>query len=254
MQYPDFTLQDKVAIVTGASKGIGRSIAICLAQAGADVVVTGRTPDELEEVCTEIRTLGKKALSVVMDVRSLSDVQRMVADSVEAFSRIDVLVNNAGISEVLPAEEHTEEIWDAILDTNLKGVFLCSQAVGRQMIQQQSGSIVNMSSQAGSIGLLNHVAYCASKGGVDLLTKVLALEWAKHNIRVNAVAPTVIATPMTDKVFADPEVRKALTDKIPIGKFGKPEDVAGAVIYLSSAAANMITGHILLVDGGWTAQ
>jgi NAD(P)-dependent dehydrogenase (short-subunit alcohol dehydrogenase family) len=225
-----------------------------VAQAGAHVVVTGRTKDELEDVCSEIKALGRKTLWVETDVRRQTDVQRMVATVIDAFGRIDILVNNAGISHVLPAVDHTEEIWDTIIDTNLKGVFLCSQAVGRQMIKQKQGSIVNMSSQAGTVGLLNHVAYCASKGGVDLLTKVLALEWAPHNVRVNAVAPTAISTPMTDKVFADPDVRAGITSKIPLGKFGQPEDVAGAVIFLASGASSMITGHILLVDGGWTAQ
>lgn len=254
MDFPDFRLNDQVAIVTGGNKGIGRTIALCLAQAGAHVVVTGRTKQELEEVCSEIRQLGNRALGVEMDVRNETDVGKMVAEALEVFGRIDVLVNNAGISQVLPAEDHTEEVWDAILDTNLKGVFLCSQAVGRQMIKQKRGSIVNMSSQAGTVGLLNHAAYCASKGGVNSLTRVLALDWAPHNVRVNAVAPTVIRTPMTDKVFADQKVRAELTAKIPLGRFGEPEDVAGAVIFLASEASSMITGHVLLVDGGWTAQ
>jgi NAD(P)-dependent dehydrogenase (short-subunit alcohol dehydrogenase family) len=254
MRFPNFALNDQVAIVTGGNKGIGQTIALCMAQAGADVVVTGRTKQELKDTCTEIKRLGNKALWVEMDVRNVMDVERMVAQVLEAFGRIDVLVNNAGISHVLPAENHTEEIWDAIIDTNLKGVFLCSQAVGRQMIMQKRGSIVNMSSQAGTVGLLNHVAYCASKGGVNLLTKVLALEWAPHNVRVNAVAPTVIRTPMTDKVFADKDVRAEMTAKIPLGRFGEPEDVAGAVIFLASEASAMVTGHVLLVDGGWTSR
>lgn len=254
MEYPNFSLDGRKAIVTGGNKGIGKSIALCLAQAGADILVTGRTKDELERVCSQIRDSGKIGDYSITDVRIKSEVDQMVEKAVKMFGRIDTLVNNAGISEVLPAEEHTEQIWDDIIDTNLKGVFLCSQSVGKQMIKQKSGSIINMSSQAGSVGLLNHVAYCASKGGVNLLTKVLALEWAKYNIRVNAIAPTVIRTPMVDKVFADPKVRRQLTDKIPLGKFGDPEDVAGAVIFLASQAAKMITGHILLVDGGWTAQ
>ncbi len=254
MRFPDFALKDQVAIVTGGNKGIGRTIALCLAQAGAHTVVTGQTRHELEEVCSEIKRLGNEALWVEMDVRQETDVRKMVTQALQAFGRIDILVNNAGISQVLPAEDHTEEIWDAILDTNLKGVFLCSQAVGREMIKQNRGSIVNMSSQAGVVGLLNHAAYCASKGGVNLLTKVLALEWAPHNVRVNAVAPTVIRTPMTDKVFADPSLRAEMTARIPLGRFGEPEDVAGAVIFLASEASAMITGHILLVDGGWTAQ
>lgn len=254
MDFPDFRLKDQVSIVTGGNKGIGRTIAVCLAQAGAHVVIAGRTKHELEEVCSEIKQFGNKAIGVEMDVRNERDVEKMVAEALKAFEKIDILVNNAGVSHVLPAEDHTEEIWDTILDTNLKGVFLCSQAVGRQMIRQKRGSIVNMSSQAGTVGLLNHVAYCASKGGVDSLTRVLALEWAPHHVRVNAVAPTVIRTPMTDKVFADQKVRAELTAKIPLGRFGEPEDVAGAVIFLASEASSMITGHILLVDGGWTAQ
>ena len=254
MEYPGFDLKGRKAIVTGGNKGIGKSIALCLAHAGADVFITGRTEGELEDVCLQIRDLDRASGYALMDVRLKSDVELMVEKAVHTFGRIDILVNNAGISEVLPAEDHTEQIWDAIIDTNLKGVFLCSQAVGKQMIKQQSGNIVNISSQAGCIALLNHVAYCASKGGVNLLTKVLALEWARHNIRVNAVAPTVIRTPMIDKVFAEESVRKELTAKIPLGKFGEPEDVAGAVIFLASEASRMITGHVLLVDGGWTAQ
>jgi len=254
MKYPSFELEDKIAIVTGGNKGIGKGISLCLANTGAHVAVTGRTPEELEQVSSEIEKMGRKSLPIVMDVTQKQSVNSMVQQTLKKFGRIDILVNNAGISEVLPAEEHTEEIWDSIIDTNLKGVFLCAQSVGKVMIGQKSGNIINISSQAGVVGLLNHAAYCASKGGVNLLTKVLALEWAKYNIRVNAVAPTVIRTPMIDKVFADPEVRAELTKKIPLGTFGEVEDVAGAVIFLASEASRMITGHLLLVDGGWTAQ
>jgi len=254
MKFPSFELKDKIAIVTGGNKGIGKGIALCLANSGANVVVTGRTQDELEQVSSEIEEIGRQTLPIVMDVTQKQTVDMMTQRVLEKFGKIDILVNNAGVSEVLPAEEHTEEIWDNIIDTNLKGVFLCAQSVGKVMIKQKEGNIVNISSQAGIVGLLNHAAYCASKGGVNLLTKVLALEWAKYNIRVNAIAPTVIKTPMIDKVFADPEVRAELTKKIPLGKFGDVEDVAGAVIFLCSDASKMITGHVLLVDGGWTAQ
>lgn len=254
MKYPSFRLDNKIAIVTGGNKGIGKGISLCLANAGADVVVTGRTPHELEQVSSEIEKMGGRSLPIVMDVTQKQSVDSMVQQTLKKFGRIDILVNNAGVSEVLPAEEHTEEIWDSIIDTNLKGVFLCAQSVGKVMIDQKSGNIINISSQAGVVGLLNHAAYCASKGGVNLLTKVLALEWAKYNIRVNAIAPTVIRTPMVDKVFADPEVRAELVKKIPLGTFGEVEDVAGAVIFLVSDASKMVTGHVLLVDGGWTAQ
>jgi len=254
MNYPDFGLKNKIAIVTGGNKGIGKGTALCLANAGSDVVIAGRTQSELEQVASEVEKMGRKSLPIVMDVTRKQSVDSMVHQALMKFGRIDVLVNSAGVSEVLPPEEYPEEVWDKIIDTNLKGVFLCCQSVGKAMIKQKSGVIINISSQAGSVALPNHAAYCASKGGVNLLTKVLALDWAQYNIRVNAVGPTVINTPMADQIFGDPEVRAETMKKIPIGHFGDVEDVAGAVIFLASDASKMITGHILLVDGGWTIQ
>ena len=254
MNYPTFKLDNKTAIVTGGNKGIGKGIALCLANAGADVVITGRHEDELQETAAEIRKSGRKALPVVMDVTKIADVKSLVSKTIEEFGKIDILVNNAGVSSVLPAEEHTEEIWDRIINTNLKGVFLCSAEVGKIMIAQKSGAVVNISSQASLVALPGHAAYCASKGGVNMLTKVCALEWAEHNIRVNAVAPTFINTPMIQKLFGAPEDHERLVSKIPLGEFGDLEDVGAAVIYLASSASKSTTGHVLLVDGGWTIQ
>jgi 2-deoxy-D-gluconate 3-dehydrogenase len=177
-----------------------------------------------------------------------------VEDAVKAFDHIDILVNNAGINIPQWAVDVTEEAWDNIMDINLKGLFFVAQAVGKVMIQQKKGKIINVSSQAGSVGLLRRAAYCTSKGGVNLLTKVLAIEWAPHNIKVNAIAPTFIETPMTQPMFQDKSFRDYVLGNISLGRLGKPEDVVGAVIYLASEASDLVTGHVLLIDGGWTAH
>jgi 2-deoxy-D-gluconate 3-dehydrogenase len=254
MSVPEFSLSGKTAIVTGAGKGIGREIALTMARIGVDLFLTSRTEKDLIEVANQVEKLGRKVHYHVSDIRRVSEIQEMVRKARAAFSRMDILVNNAGVSFPQPAEEVTEKEWDITLDTNLKGLFFCAQAIGKWMIEQRQGKIVNIASQAGVVALPAHAAYCASKGGVILLTKVLAVEWACYGINVNCVAPTVIRTPMTDVVFADPEVRKEIIKKIPLGRIGEPEDVSGAVIFLSSKASDFITGETLLVDGGWAAQ
>jgi NAD(P)-dependent dehydrogenase (short-subunit alcohol dehydrogenase family) len=172
----------------------------------------------------------------------------------KVFGRIDILINNAGINRPQPAEDVSEEAWDAVMNTNVKGLFFCAQAVGRVMIRQKKGKIINVSSQAGEVGIAQRAAYCSSKGAVNQLTKVLALEWAEHHINVNAIGPTFIETPFTKPMFDKPGFRDFVVNKIPWGRVGKPEDVTGAVIYLASEAADLVTGHNLLRDGGWTAQ
>jgi 2-deoxy-D-gluconate 3-dehydrogenase len=252
--YPEFDLSGKVAIVSGAGRGMGSHFAMSLARYGADIVLCSRTRSELEKVAAEIRELGRRVLIQQMDVLKNSEIQAMVEAAVKEFGKIDILVNNAGLNVPQWAEEVTEEAWDRVMNTNLKGLFFVAQAVGRVMIKQKRGKIINISSQSGSVGLIMRAAYCASKGGVNLLTKVLAVEWAKHNVLVNAIAPTFVETPLTKPMLAKEDFRIYVLGNIPLGRVGKPEDVIGAVIYLASEASNMVTGHVLLVDGGWTAQ
>ena len=248
----EFDLSGKVAIVTGAGRGMGYHIALALARYGADLVVCSRTLSELEKVAAEIEPLGRRVLIQKMDVTNIPEIHSMVETTVKTFGRIDLLVNNAGLNIPQWAEEVTEEAWDRVFDINLKGTFFCAQAVGKVMIQQKRGKIINISSQAGSVGLIMRSAYGASKGGLNLLTKVLALEWAKHNILVNAIAPTFIETPMTKPMLEKKEFYDYVMGNILLGRLAKFEDVTGAVIYLASEASNMVTGHVLLIDGGWT--
>ena len=250
----DFDLSGKVAIVTGAGRGMGYHIALALARYGADLVVCSRTLSELEKVAAEIEPLGRRVLIQKMDITSIPEIHSMVEATVKTFGRIDLLVNNAGLNIPQWAEEVTEEAWDRVFDINLKGTFFCAQAVGKVMIQQKRGKIINISSQSGSVGLIMRSAYCASKGGLNLLTKVLALEWAKHNILVNAIAPTFIETPMTKPMLEKKEFYDYVMGNILLGRLAKFEDVTGGVIYLASDASNMVTGHVLLIDGGWTAH
>jgi NAD(P)-dependent dehydrogenase (short-subunit alcohol dehydrogenase family) len=252
--FPEFDLSNKVAIVTGAGRGMGYPISLALARYGADLVVCSRTLSELEKLRNEAEKLGRKVLVCPMDVTKQTDIHGMVQKSVETFGHIDILVNNAGLNIPQWAEEVTEEAWDRVFDINLKGAFFCAQAVGKVMIEQKKGKIINVSSQSGSVGLIMRSAYCASKGGLNILTKVLALEWAKHGVLVNAIAPTFLETPMTKPMLEKKEFRDYVMGNILLGRLAKFEDVIGGVIYLASEASNMVTGHILLIDGGWTAH
>jgi len=254
VRVPEFDLSGKVATVTGAGRGMGYHIALALAKYGANLAVCSRTVPELQEVGDHIENLGRRVLIQQMDVREIPQIHAMVRESVKTFDHIDILVNNAGINIPQWAVDVTEEAWDTIMDINLKGLFFCAQAVGKAMIKQKKGKIINISSQSGSVGLLRRAAYCASKGGVNLLTKALAVEWAQYNVTVNAVAPTFIETPMTKPMFQDKDFSDYVLGNIPLGRVGKPEDVVGAIIYLASDASDLVTGHILLIDGGWTAH
>lgn len=247
-------LKDKVAIVTGSGRGIGRAIALELAKEGAKVVVTSRHTEECEEVCSVIEGMKGESLCVQCDVSKKEDVERLVAETLEKFGTVDILVNNAGIVRQKPLTETTEEDWDAVLDVNLKGVFLFCKAVAPHMIKQKSGKIVSIASIAGEIGFPNTSAYCASKGGIVNLTRELALELAPHNITVNAVAPGVIETAMTEDMLEDETSKKGLLSQIPMGRVGQSEEIAKATLFLSCDDSSYVTGHTLVVDGGWVSQ
>ena len=254
MDYPNFSLDGQIVLVTGASRGIGYDLALAIANAGAKVVVGARDMEALAELVKQIEAEGGEALAVALDMRDLGQIRHAVEKAVSHFGRLDILVNNAGVGANHDAVDVTEADWDDLLDVNLKGLFFMCQTAGKQMIEQGYGRIVNMSSQAGQVGILRHAVYCASKGGVDQLTRVLALEWAKHGIRTNAVAPTFIRTPGTAERLDTPEFAADVLSRLPVGYVGNTMDVAAAVIYLASPAADLVNGTILLVDGGWTAQ
>ena len=254
MNYPDFRLDRQVALVTGASKGIGWDVAKALANAGASVAVAARDVDALQQLAAEIRTDGGTALVVELDVCDVGQIGEAFGRVRMHFGSLDVLVNNAGLGANHPAEDVTESDWDDMMDVNLRGLFFACQAAGRIMLEQGSGRIINMSSQAGVVGIREHAVYSASKGGVNLLTKVLALEWSSRGVTVNAVAPTFIYTPGTAERLDQPDFLKDVLSRLPIGRVGTTTDVAAAVIYLASPAGGMVSGHVLVVDGAWTAQ
>jgi NAD(P)-dependent dehydrogenase (short-subunit alcohol dehydrogenase family) len=251
MDRPDFDLTGQVALVTGAGRGIGRDVARALAASGALVLVGVRDPDaDVSWTAPD----GGRVEALQLDVTDVPGIRAAVDSAVAAHGRIDILVNNAGLGANHDAFDVREDDWDAMMAVNLKGVFFTSQAVGRHMVDRGYGRIVNLSSQAGLVGIRRHAVYSASKGGVNLLTKVLALEWAPHGVTVNAIAPTWIYTPGTAERLDDPAFLAGVLARIPVGRVGTTADVAAAVVFLSSRAAGLITGVVLPIDGGWTAQ
>ena len=245
-------LKDKIAIVTGAGRGIGRGTALALADAGANVVVSDINLEDCEKVVEEISKKGGQALAVKCDVSSKVEVDEMITKTTEKFGQLDILVNNAGIFPFKAFEEMTEEDWDKVLDVNLKSIFLCSQAAAK--IMEEGGKIVNISSIAAFVGFEGLVHYCASKGGINAMIRALALELAKKKINVNAIAPGSIDTPGASQSSQDEEMKKQTLANIPLGRIGKPEDIANAVVFLASDKANYITGQTIIVDGGWTLR
>jgi NAD(P)-dependent dehydrogenase (short-subunit alcohol dehydrogenase family) len=241
MEQPSFDLDGRVALVTGASRGIGHDLALALQGAGATVVSGVRSGDAPTQ-------------SVSMELRDVDSIRAAVDEVVDRHGRIDILVNNAGVGTNHDALDATEAEWDELIDVNLKGLFFACQAAGRHMVPAGYGRIVNMSSQAGHVGIQRHAAYSASKGGVELLTKVLALEWGPHGVTVNAVAPTFVRTPGTAERLDRPEFLQDVLTRIPIGRVGTTTEVAAAVIFLASESAGLVNGTSLVVDGGWTAQ
>lgn len=250
-----FDLAGRVVVVTGASKGIGRELTILLADAGAVVVPTVRTDADAAAIVSEAQSHGVTVHPRRLDVRDVASIAKAVSDVVAAHRRIDVLVNNARLGFARDAFDVTEAEWDEMMAVNLRGAFFVSQAVARTMSAAgRGGRIANISSQGGLVGLPDAVVYCASKGGLNMMTKALALEWAKNVITVNAIAPTFIYTPGTAPILDEPEMRTSVLGKIPLGRFALTDDVASAVIYLASDAGRMVTGAVLAVDGGWTLQ
>jgi NAD(P)-dependent dehydrogenase (short-subunit alcohol dehydrogenase family) len=250
-----FDLAERVVVVTGASKGIGRELTPLLAETGAVVVPTVRTDADAAALASEAQSRGLTVHPQRLDVRDIASINEAVSRIVATHGRIDVLVNNAGLGFARAAFDVTEADWDEMMAVNLRGAFFMSQAVARTMVSAgRGGRIVNISSQGGLVGLPDAAVYCASKGGLNMMTKTLALEWAKDAITVNAVAPTFIYTPGTAPILDEPKMRASVLGKIPLGQFALTNDVAGAIIYLASDAGRMVTGTILVVDGGWTSQ
>lgn len=255
MNFPSFDLTGQVALVTGAARGLGQAISLALAHAGADVALGLRDVNAGGDVADQIGAIGRRVLPLQMDVQHLDQIFRAVDDTAAHFGKIDILVNNAGLAPDNLAENVREDDFDLTLAVNLKGTFFASQAAGRVMIRQKSGRIINLSSQAGFVALPTESVYCMTKAAIAHLTKCLAVEWGKYNITVNAVAPTFIHTPGTEGALADREFRSDVIDRIAaLHRIGEPMEVAGAIVFLASSAASLITGETILIDGGWTAR
>ena len=253
--FPRFDLTGQVSLVTGAARGLGRAISLALAHAGADVALGLRDANTGGDVARQIEALGRRALRLQMDMTRLEEITRAVDDAVAHFGRLDILVNNAGLAPDNLAENVREEDFDLTLAVNLKGTFFASQAAGRVMIHQKYGRIINLSSQAGFVALPTESVYCMTKAAIAHLTRCLAVEWGKYNITVNSVAPTFIFTPGTEPALADAAFRADVVERIAaLHRIGEPMEVAGAVVFLASPAASLITGDTILIDGGWTAR
>jgi len=248
-----FSLTGKVALVTGATKGIGLDICKVLADAGADIAALGRDQAGLAEVKNAVEAQGRKCVTIEADLATAEGPVTAARQALTYFGTIDILVNNAGIALIDPLLEASTEDWDKTMAVNLRAPFLLARELAPKMIAQRSGKIINISSQAGVVAIDGHAAYSASKGGLNMLTKVMTCEWAKHNIQTNAICPTIILTPMGEQVWGDPAKGKPMLDRTPLGRFGKPQEVADCVLYLASAASDLVCGETILIDGGFTA-
>lgn len=248
----DFDLTGKKAVVTGAGRGIGRDVAVSLARHGADVMLWSRTQAELDETAALVRAEGRQAWTQTVDITNVALTAEMAEKAAVVMGRVDILVNNAGTNKPQPTEDVDEATWDLVMNINLKGAFFCAQAFGKIMIRQGGGKIVNVSSQSGKVALFNRAVYCASKGAIDQITRVMAYDWAQHGITVNAVAPTFVETKMTEAQLKDKAFSDYLFSKLRIPRLAKGSEVAAGVVYLVSPGADIVTGHILYIDGGWT--
>src|SRR5687768_8283295 len=252
--YPRVDLTGQVALVTASARGLGRASALALAHAGADVALGLREKASGESLAAEIAAMGRRALPLQMDMEKLDEIRDAIAEAHAHFGKLDILVNNAGVSPEAPAADVPEADFDYMVRVNLKGTFFASQAAGRLMIERGYGRIVNMSSQAGVIALPGEPIYCMTKAAINHLTRCLAVEWGPHGVNVNAVAPTFIETDGTRAALSSPNFERDILSNIALGRVGQPMEVAGAVVFLASPAASMITGATLLVEGGWSAK
>jgi 2-deoxy-D-gluconate 3-dehydrogenase len=247
-----FDLAGRVAIVTGGYKGLGRGMAIGLADAGADVVLVDR--EEAQETADVVRSLGRKALMLSADLMSIDPIPGIVQKTIETFGKVDILINNAGTIRRTPAIDYSEKDWDEVMAVNSKTVFFFSQAVARDMVKRKYGKIINIASLLSFQGGILVPAYAASKGAVAQVTKALANEWASQGININAIAPGYMATDNTKALREDAQRSKAILERIPAGRWGTPEDLAGVAVFLASPASDYVNGHVLVVDGGWLAR
>jgi 2-deoxy-D-gluconate 3-dehydrogenase len=247
------SLKGKCALVTGGSRGIGAVAATVLAEAGADVAVVGRDPVGLARTRAAVEEIGRQCLVIEADLGTADGPRHAGEAALDRYGVVDILVNNAGISRVYSLLETSVEVWDEVQAVNLRAPFILAKTVAPQMIRQRSGKIINVSSNAGLVGIQAHAAYCASKGGLNMLTKVMAVEWGPYNIQANAIAPTVILTPMGEKVWGDPIRGEPMRAKIPLGRFGRPIEVADLIFFLASPASDLICGTTVVIDGGYTA-
>jgi NAD(P)-dependent dehydrogenase (short-subunit alcohol dehydrogenase family) len=254
MSLPTFSLNGKVALVTGSTKGIGYGIALALAQAGADLVIVSRNQADCDRVANEVRSIGRRAIGVATDVTQNDQVQSLVEKTIAEYGRIDILVNNAGTAITKRAEDLTEADFDRVVALDQRAVFFVAQAVGRQMIKQGGGRIINVASILGLVGERQVLPYCVAKGGVIQMTRALALEWAKYNVNVNALCPGYVITPMNEADLKNEKIYNHLIKNIPMRRLGQVEDMVGAAVFLASDAASYMTGQCLVIDGGWTAQ
>jgi NAD(P)-dependent dehydrogenase (short-subunit alcohol dehydrogenase family) len=252
--FESFKLNGKACLVTGASRGLGRAMAIALGQAGADLILTARDETTLAETAAAIRELGQRVMAFPCDLHDSQAITEMVDRAIDEFGQIDVLINNAGGGAFKPLLETSEEEWLRILDININSMFKMCKSVGPHMIKRRYGKIINMSSMYGLVGEKNLTSYCVSKGAIIQLTRALALEWAEYNINVNVLTPGFIYTDLTSYIFDNPETNRLFTDRIPLRRIGKPEELGPLVIYLASDASNFMTGSVITIDGGQTAQ
>ncbi|MBM4053902.1 MAG: glucose 1-dehydrogenase [Planctomycetes bacterium] len=249
-----FNLHDKVALVTGAGKGLGKSMALALSESGAHVAVASRTFSDVEETAQEIEACGVKSVPIAADVTKPEDVAKMVEMVLTEFKTIDILVNNVGAFIGGAMQDFSLTDWNKMMEINLTSTYLCTKTAGKHMIERKRGKIITVSSALGVLGAGRSSAYCASKGGVIQLTKALAVEWAKYNIHVNSIAPYSLETETTREMLKDEKIKQSIISKIPLQRIGQPSDLSGTVVFLASKASDYITGQVIFVDGGFSAQ